>query len=154
MLELGESATRKQGLQHRVEYFLARLPDAQLPEKRYDILISNSLLHHLQNPATLWHSIVRFGRPGAIVFIMDLQRPHDPEQAQRLVSEYATDEPGILQTDFYNSLLAAYRPDEVKTQLKQHQLGQLEVESVSDRHMIVFGRLSDGGGNSKNTVPL
>jgi ubiquinone/menaquinone biosynthesis C-methylase UbiE len=34
MLELGESATRKQGLQHRVEYFLARLPDAQLPEKR------------------------------------------------------------------------------------------------------------------------
>ncbi len=47
----------------------------------------------------------------------------------------------MLQKDFLNSLLAAYRPDEVRKQLAQQGLGQLRIEVVSDRHFIVYGLL-------------
>ncbi len=76
-----------------------------------------------------------------MVFVMDLMRPGSREDAQRLVRQYADGEPRVLQNDFFNSLLAAYRPPEVEEQLAGHGLGCLSVEIVSDRHLIVFGRL-------------
>jgi ubiquinone/menaquinone biosynthesis C-methylase UbiE len=142
MLELAQADTRDLGLDTRIRYLLARLPEAPLPERHYDAVISNSLLHHLHDPAVLWDSVIRFGRPGASVFVMDLRRPISPGTAQRLVDDHAREEPAILRTDFYNSLLAAYRPDEVEKQLEYQGLERrLRVEVVSDRHLIVFGRL-------------
>jgi hypothetical protein len=54
------------------------------------------------------------------------------------VKTYAADEPAILQKDFYNSLLAAFDLDEVRTQLTQAGLA-LHCEKVSDRHFAVWG---------------
>ena len=53
---------------------------------------------------------------------MDLFRPDDRRRAQELVRTYCGDEPEILQRDFYHSLLAAYRPDEVSDQLREADL--------------------------------
>ena len=52
------------------------------------------------------------------------------------------DAPPVLRNDFLNSLCAAYRPDEVARQLASAGLERLQVEVVSDRHLIVFGRLA------------
>ena len=50
---------------------------------------------------------------------------------------YSRDEPEVLRRDFYNSLLAAYRPEEVREQLDRAGLKRLRVEAVSDRHWLV-----------------
>jgi hypothetical protein len=47
----------------------------------------------------------------------------------------------VLQRDFYLSLCAAYTPDEVRAQLADAGLGHCELEVVSDRHWIAWGRL-------------
>lgn len=141
MLELARSANREAGLGNRICYLRTRLPKAELPQTRYQTVISNSLLHHLQDPAALWQSICNISQPGAAVFVMDLLRPNNRVQAQRLVEEYSANEPEILRKDFFNSLLAAYRPAEVEQQLAEHGLDQLAIETISDRHFIVFGRL-------------
>lgn len=141
MLDLARTDTQAQGPEGRIEYFLARLPNSPLPLERYDVLISNSLLHHLDNPASLWKTITGYGRSGTAVFVMDLLRPANREQAGVLLREYAANEPDVLQKDFLNSLLAAYRTDEVRQQLAQQGLDQLRVEVVSDRHFIVSGHL-------------
>jgi len=141
MLELGRTETREQGLEERVELLFGYLPDADLPLHHFHTLISNSLLHHLKDPAVLWQSIKKFGAPQAVVFVMDLLRPANRQQAEQLVSEYAATEPEVLQTDFFNSLLAAYRIPEIRRQLQQHGLDHLQAEVVSDRHFIVSGRL-------------
>lgn len=141
MLDLARTDTGNQALDSRILYILAHLPEARLPLKHYDMLISNSLLHHLENPASLWKSIINYGRTGTTVFIMDLLRPEDHGQAGRLLGEYAGNEPEVLQKDFLNSLLAAYRPDEVRKQLAQYGLDRLRTEVVSDRHFIVYGFL-------------
>ncbi|NNE05177.1 MAG: SAM-dependent methyltransferase, partial [Xanthomonadales bacterium] len=67
-------------------------------------------------------------------------RPESPQAAQAIVAQYAGDAPDILREDFYNSLLAAYTPEEVKRQLSGAGLDSLGIELSSDRHWMVCGR--------------
>ena len=129
-------------LHNQIRLIHGNLPGVTMPMEKYDIIISNSLLHHLDDPQTLWKSVKRFARRGTIIFFMDLLRPESREAATRLVDQYAAGEPRVLRDDFFNSLLAAYRPDEIEEQLKSAGLHDLATKVVSDRHLIVFGKLS------------
>ncbi len=141
MLALARETVTRVELDHRVHLREARLPDKTLPQHAFDTLISNSLLHHLADPQVLWRAVVGCAEPGAAVFIMDLRRPDTREQASRLVSEYARTEPEVLRRDFFNSLLAAYRPEEIAAQLARANLCRLQAEAVGDRHVAVYGLL-------------
>lgn len=142
MLELGRKAIDWAGLEERITLFGGRLPDALFPRDKYDGILSNSLLHHLVHPSVLWKTVQRVTAPGAWVFVMDLMRPADDEQARWIVDRYAAGEPEVLRRDFYNSLRAAYRPDEVRAQLRRAGLAELTLETVSDRHLAVWGRVA------------
>jgi len=48
----------------------------------------------------------------------------------------------VLYRDFYNLLLATYRPEEVKMQLDQVGPGYLFVELVSDCRVLIFGQMA------------
>jgi len=141
MLRFGHQRVSELGLGHRIRLTEGYLPDAALPQPRYDVLISNSLLHHLYDPSALWRTIKQYAAPGARVFIMDLMRPDSRDAAQSLVDQYAAGEPEILRNDFYLSLLAAFTPDEIDAQLAAAALTQLQIEVISDRHLIVSGRI-------------
>ena len=78
-------------------------------------------------------SIARLGRPGAAVQVMDLARPETLDGAKQLVDHYSGDEPAVLREDFYNSLLAAYTVDEVKSQLSSAGLRGIGVTPVRPR---------------------
>jgi ubiquinone/menaquinone biosynthesis C-methylase UbiE len=140
MLRLAREAVAKEGLQSRITLRLLRLPAAGLTTG-YDAVISNSLLHHLSEPATLWQAVARSGRPGAAILVMDLLRPGSVEAASGLVRLHAGDAPPVLARDFMNSLLAAYRPDEVARQLRASGLEHVEVAVVSDRHWLAWGHV-------------
>jgi trans-aconitate methyltransferase len=124
----------------RLRLHVARVPDTGLPAASYGLILSNSLLHHLPDPQALWSAVAELGAPGAAVLIGDLFRPDTPEMAQETVDRWSSGEPEVLRLDFFNSLCAAFSPDEVRAQL--HAAGlPLTVEVVSDRHLLVFGRL-------------
>lgn len=143
MLDWAEQAlARDPACQGRVEFLLARLPEAKLPQGNYDAVVSNSLLHHLHDPQVLWRVVRGYGASGAAVLVMDLARPDNQATARGIVERYAADEPPLLRRDFFNSLLAAFTPAEVEEQLQVAGLGELRVEMVSDRHLLVWGRLS------------
>lgn len=140
MLRLAREAVAKAQLEPRVSLHLLQLPADGL-DNGYDAMISNSLLHHLVQPATLWQAVARAGRPGAAVLVMDLLRPDSREAACELVRLHAGDAPPVLARDFMNSLLAAYRPEEVARQLRASGLEDLDVAVVSDRHWLVWGHV-------------
>ena len=75
---------------------------------------------------------------------LSYRRPASQADARALVERYASGEPAVLRTDFYNSLLAAYRPGEVEVQLKVAGLSHLATEVISDRHLIVWGSFAAG----------
>jgi len=142
MLKYGQQIVEKYSLTDRVSLIQGYLPEASLPSSHYDAVISNSLLHHLPEPFVLWNTIKAIAKPFAPIFIMDLMRPESISQAEILVNQYAQNEPEILQHDFYHSLLAAFRIDEVQAQLQAANLAHFTIHEVSDRHFIVTGRLS------------
>jgi len=141
MLRHGRAAVERAGLEARVSLVPAYLPEGVVPGEGYDLILSNSLLHHLGDPQVLWSSVRRWGGEGGHVFVMDLLRPESRERAQALVDEYAAGEPEVLRRDFFHSLLAAYEVEEVEAQLIAAGLGHLAARQASDRHLIVWGRL-------------
>jgi ubiquinone/menaquinone biosynthesis C-methylase UbiE len=125
----------------RIELVQGRIPEVGLPRRTYDTVISNSLLHHLPDPGVLWQTTKEHAAPGAPVLIMDLMRPQSESRALEIVETYAGTEPAVLKKDFYNSLRAAFEPEEIRAQLAAAGLHAFTVERASDRHVIVWGRM-------------
>jgi hypothetical protein len=88
----------------------------------------------------MWETMKSCASDESILFVMDLFRPGSRDEARRLVEEYAGDEPAVLKEDFFNSLCASFRTEEVGEQLKRAGLEYLQTEVVSDRHFIVYGQ--------------
>ncbi|MBI3393362.1 MAG: class I SAM-dependent methyltransferase [Nitrospirae bacterium] len=135
-------AVRSNNLTGRIDLVCARVPSFCVrPGKTFDALISNSLLHHLPDPADFWGSVKRVVRSGAPLLVMDLARPESKDHAREIVRSAAAGEDTILKRDFFRSLLASFTPDEVAVQLESAGLGHLKVRMASDRHWAAAGRI-------------
>ncbi|MBK8814365.1 MAG: class I SAM-dependent methyltransferase [Methylococcaceae bacterium] len=132
------SNTIDKKLLERLNFIHGKIPETSLPNNAYEIIFSNSLLHHLPDPQVLWHTIKQYSKSGTYIAIMDLVRPGRTYLAKTLVDMYASSEPEVLQQDFYNSLLAAFSLEEITNQLAEADL-PLSVEKVSDRHVFISG---------------
>lgn len=142
MLRFAHAAIqRPRRLAGRIKLIEGFIPGAPVPRQTYDVILSSSFLHHLHDPQALWQTVRRYAKRGTIVFVPDLRRPSSRAQAREFVRKYSGQEPEVLRRDFYNSLLAAFTPAEVRKQLKQAGLNTLKVEIASDRHLLVFGRV-------------
>ncbi|MAC27239.1 MAG: SAM-dependent methyltransferase [Myxococcales bacterium] len=140
MLAHAKRAADAAGVGDRLRLVRGRLPEApsEVPVGGYDLVLSNSLLHHLPEPDVLWRTIDRIARPGAPIVVMDLFRPEDEGTLDRLVETYAADAPPVLRRDFRASLHAAFTVEEVRAQLGACA-ASLEVRACSDRHLLVRG---------------
>jgi len=141
MLSLARAAVNAAGLNDRITLLQGLVPGLPLAERSFDAVLSKDLLHHLPDPMVLWSEAMRLGRPGAMVYVMDLMRPETPSAARGIVETIAGDEHPILKDDFYASLCAAFTLDEVKEQIENSRL-PLAVTQVSDRHMVIKGVLA------------
>lgn len=128
----------------RVHLIQADAKDLPFPDAAFDVVFSNSLLHHVADPVRLWQEMRRIAKPGARIFARDLFRPRSEEAAREMVFRYAAHESHLLQEEYFRSLLSAYTPDEIRGQLKAAGLGAFEVVRVTDRHVDVIGRASTG----------
>jgi len=136
MLAEGVKAVNASGSTQRIHLIEAYLQETTLVNMEYDLIFSNSLLHHLHDPMLLWNAIKNAkGKPS--VFIMDLMRPENDDMVDTLADKYARNEPEVLQRDFHNSLKAAFTPEEVVLQLAPAGLEGFKVTVVSDRHMTI-----------------
>ena len=125
MLNCARQALKsRRRLMERVKLIEGYLPGSSIPRKGYDLILSNSFLHHLHDPKVLWRCIRRHAKTGTLVFITDLFRPASRARAKALVRKYSHAEPPILKRDFYNSLLAAFTPDEITEQLAEQTGGR------------------------------
>jgi 2-polyprenyl-3-methyl-5-hydroxy-6-metoxy-1,4-benzoquinol methylase len=140
MLKLARARSKKEALSTgRIRFIEATIPSNNIPQKPYELIISNSLLHHLHDPLNLWKTALQHSTPKTVLFIADLCRPEDSKSAQQIVNEFAAGEPELLRRDFYNSLLAAFSPAEIKNQLKESGLGHLSINQ-KDHHLFIYGK--------------
>lgn len=131
-------------LADRLRFELALLPLAAAGEleAHFSAVVCNSLLHHLHDPAALWHTVVQLGAPGAFVYVQDLRRPASAGAVEALVAAEMAGAPEVLRRDYRASLHAAFSPGEVQQQLEQAGLAtQLQVAPLQERYLEVWGQL-------------
>ncbi len=138
MVALAEKAVAEAGLAGQIHCVLGRIPGLPFRGTRFDAIVSKDLLHHLPDPVVFWEEAKCLAQAETVIYAMDLFRPPTPEAAREIVEAVSGNEPEILKRDFYNSLLAACSPDEIRAQLRRAGLA-LDIEIVSERHMRIMG---------------
>ncbi len=106
-----------------------------------DVIVSNSLMHHLHDPKILWKAVKYLSSPGSVVFHRDLRRPLNPDRVSALQRKYFPNAPDILIHDYLASLHAAFTIEEVLIQLRESKLEHLNVVELEDRYLEVVGTL-------------
>jgi SAM-dependent methyltransferase len=134
MLDLARYNVEIANLTHRVQ--LAHADAKQLPfrEGMFDVVMSNSILHHIPQPLEVLREAIRVTRPGGWLFFRDLLRPPNPEALQQLVATYAAQANPHQRQMFANSLHAALTLDEIRTLVQQLGYEPQAVRQTSDRH--------------------
>lgn len=102
-----------------------------------DILMSNSILHHIPEPLDVFREIRRTIRPGGVVFIRDLMRPTTGDEIERLVATYAGNDNAHQQQLFRQSMHAAFSVGEIQDLLGECGFDVNAVRATSDRHWTV-----------------
>lgn len=141
MIRIAKQAVQINHLEPRITLTCARLPGLPLPDGSFDAVLSKDLLHHLPDPNVLWQEARRLAKSRAVLCVMDLFRPETLAEAKQLVQKVTGEADPLVQEDFFNSLCAAFTLDEVKAQVAAAGL-PATVERVSDRHIIVRGRVA------------
>jgi SAM-dependent methyltransferase len=145
MLELAQRAIDADpALRDRVRVRYGIIPQCELPQEPWRLIMSHSMLHQLHEPQVLWRTVAECAESadsGCAVFVADLRRPRSEQDARSLVQAIAKHEPEILQRDFFNSLCAGFEPDEVRHQLAAAGLRQLRVTTQEPYHLSVSGVL-------------
>ncbi|QNI48840.1 methyltransferase domain protein [Synechococcus sp. A15-60] len=139
MLRVAEARRRDAGVMtERLRYQRRALP---LPASSLeaDLVVSNSLLHHLHDPMHLWSSVKSLASSRCLVLHRDLKRPDSEASIDGLCQQHVANAPEVLQRDYRASLRAAFTAAEVKAQLAVAGLPQLQVMEVEDRYLEVSG---------------
>jgi predicted protein tyrosine phosphatase/ubiquinone/menaquinone biosynthesis C-methylase UbiE len=100
----------------------------------FDMVISNSIIHHLPDPVKFLQEVQRVLKPNGAIFLRDLLRPETLEIRDNLVKLYAGDCNANQQQLFSDSLQAAFTLDEVEMMLETVGLEKLRIYESSDRH--------------------
>ncbi len=134
MLQVAKLNVELASLRDRV---MLNLVDAkQIPYEtgRFDAIMSNSIVHHIPEPASVLAEAVRVVRPGGLMFIRDLLRPETDAEVRRLVALYAADCNEHQRAMFDASLRAALTLAEVRALITPLGFPADSVRETSDRH--------------------
>ncbi len=119
----------------RMEYRLADAKAIDFEDAAFDVVYSNTILHHIPDPRPFLRECKRVLRPGGVLLIRDLYRPATPAAALELVGLHAAEADPYQQELFRASLHAAFTPDELRELARECGLERAEVVIDSDRHM-------------------
>jgi ubiquinone/menaquinone biosynthesis C-methylase UbiE len=134
MLAAARANVHRAGLSDRIEILRADVKSTGLASSSFDMVISNSLVHHIPEPELFFAEMKRLARPGAAFFIKDLHRPATETEHQHLVDTYAKGCTAYQRQTFADSLRAGLVVSEVQAICARLDLPGLDICRSSDRH--------------------
>ena len=109
--------------------------------KRISLLVSNSLIHHINHIDNFFKFIINLSNKETINFHKDLIRPKNEKMALKLKDNCSQKYSDILANDYYASLKASYRKNEVQEKLLEFNLKSMNVIEESEEYLIVYGNV-------------
>jgi ubiquinone/menaquinone biosynthesis C-methylase UbiE len=137
MLALARRKIHSAGAQDRITLLARDAKATGLESGSFDLVMCNSLVHHLADPLLLLREAHRLTAPGGGLLVKDLLRPSTEDELQALVGRYAANDTNYQRKLFSESLRAALTLDEVERACRQAGLTDVCIERTSDRHYCV-----------------
>jgi ubiquinone/menaquinone biosynthesis C-methylase UbiE len=137
MLIIGQRNVEEAGLNQRIRLEQVDSKRMPYPDLEFDMLVSNSLVHHLPDPLSFFEEIKRLVRPGGAILIRDLIRPDNDTIVNDLVAQIGENYDVRQQQLFHDSLKAALTLDEVRSLIDRVGLIQVELSQSSDLHWTI-----------------
>ena len=134
MLRRAASHVGEAGLTARVALVVADAGALPYAVGDFDAVVSNSLVHHVPDPARFFRAVASLAGDTAAVFVRDLCRPDTADEVDALVHRYAADEEPTARALFHASLHAALTLDEVRDAAAAAGLRGFSLARTSDRH--------------------
>jgi ubiquinone/menaquinone biosynthesis C-methylase UbiE len=134
MLALGQRNVDRANLGGRIKLQLCDAKQMLFPAASFDVVMSNSIVHHIPTPAAVIAEMARVVRPGGLLFVRDLLRPADDATLRQLVQTYAGEANAHQQQMFGDSLHAALTLEEVRDLVRRIGFDPQSVRATSDRH--------------------
>lgn len=134
MLKLADLNVARAGLNELIQ--TARIDAKRMPyeSRSFDGVISNSIVHHIPDPQSVFAEMVRVLSPRGLLFVRDLLRPNSLADVDQLVATYAGQENAHSQQLFRDSLLAALTLEEVRDLAATYGIPATSISQTSDRH--------------------
>jgi ubiquinone/menaquinone biosynthesis C-methylase UbiE len=140
MLDLARYNIEVRLVTHRVQLDHVDAKALHYEDGMFDIVISNSIVHHIPKPAEALREALRVVRPGGLLFFRDLLRPEEEADVARLVETYAGDDNEHQRQMFEDSLRAALSLEEIRELVASLGFNAETVQATSDRHWTWLGR--------------
>jgi ubiquinone/menaquinone biosynthesis C-methylase UbiE len=134
MLRVGRDNVGRAKLENRIRlerWDAKRMP---CPDGAFDMVISNSIIHHIPEPAAVFAEMVRVVKPGGTLFVRDLLRPSHEPALRRLVDLHSAGANAHQKKMFADSLHAALTLVEVRIMLAALGFPAESVAQTTDRH--------------------
>ena len=135
MLSLAEN--RRLGCKNpdRISYQQGDAKRLVFPDDSFDVVISNTVMHHIHDPVPFLAEAYRVLKPEGAILIRDLFRPLNVESADALVDLHAPDATEQQRARFHASLCAALTPEELQSLAIRGGMRGFDIILDSDRHM-------------------
>lgn len=137
MLKIGERHVAAAGLSRRIRLHHADAKALPFVSGAFDMIISNSLVHHIPDPGPFFREIARLLRPRGALLLRDLRRPDTESGVHGLVKRYAGDADDYQRKLYRDSLYASLTVAEVEGYVSEAGIGGATVLCPSDRHWSV-----------------
>jgi ubiquinone/menaquinone biosynthesis C-methylase UbiE len=134
MLDQAQYNLAAHNFNERIQLKLVDAKALPFQETKFDVVMSNSIVHHIPEPLDVLREAVRVTRPGGLLFFRDLLRPDNEEERQRLVATYAAECNDHQRQMFADSLHAALSLAEIRELVASLGFNPQSVEQTSDRH--------------------
>lgn len=137
MLKVGAINVENAGVKSQVKLELVDAKEMPYQNQEFDMVISNSIIHHLPDPLPFLREVKRVLKSNGGLFLRDLLRPQDRETTDNLVEMYAGDCNEHQKRLFRDSLHAAFSLTEITQMLEEAGLTDVKIYQSSDRHWSV-----------------
>lgn len=134
MLQKARKAAGEAGVADRLDFRVGDAKSLPFSDRSFDLVLCNSLLHHLPVPLALFNEISRVSKPGGAILLRDLRRPSRlefPFHASWFGRHYS----GVMSRLYRDSLRAAYTRAELDDLLRRSKLAGARVFRTGRTHI-------------------
>ncbi len=134
MVKAARLSAAEAGIESRALFQQGSAAEVPFADGTFDIVISNSVLHHLADPLKVFKEMLRVAKPEGTILVRDLCRPSRLAYPWH-VRWYGRHYSGLMRKLFEDSVRAAYTPDELAGLLGRCGMSNAQIFVQKRSHM-------------------